>query len=179
MKRIFCTFLSWTLILYACSTEISSPASAPPVATANPSTAQDCGYQWANKDLPELTTSFQQSIQELQAEAQASAYAFGENCLRSDGSVAGFSAMETDFNISLQVRDLTNESDLGEWIVKVMRVIEKLPKEQIQGPRPGLVSITFQSTSTQKMINFYTNKYQALEPGLSNPEVYQRLQVPQ
>jgi hypothetical protein len=41
--------------------------------------------------------------------------------------------METDFNIILQVNDLTNESDLGEWIVKVMQVILTIPQDQIVG----------------------------------------------
>src|SRR5262245_21591328 len=90
------------------------------IATVVPN-PQDCGYQWANQDLPELSSSFQTSIQVLQPEAKANAYAFGENCLLADGSIGGFSAMETDFNATLQVDDLTNESDLGEWIVKVMQ----------------------------------------------------------
>jgi hypothetical protein len=143
-----------------------------------PPNPQDCGYQWANQDLPELSSSFQKSIQALQSEAQANAYAFGENCIRSDGSIAGFSAMETDFNITLQVNDLTNESDLGEWIVKVMQVILNISQDQIVGSQPGRVSITFQANADQKVVNFYVNQYQALPPGLSSSEIYQSLQVP-
>jgi hypothetical protein len=147
-----------------------------PTTAPNP---QDCGYQWANQDLPELSSSFQESIQTLQPEAQASAYAFGENCMLSDGSVGGFGAMETDFNISLQISDLTNESDLGGWIVKVMQVIMAIPKEQIVGPQPGRVSIIFQSNGDQKAVNFSINQYQALTPGLNTAEIYQALQVPE
>ncbi len=147
-----------------------------PTTQPNP---QDCGYQWANQDLPELSSSFQTSIQALQPEAQANAYAFGENCIRSDGSIAGFGAMETDFNVTLHVSDLTNESGLGEWIVKVMQVIENIPPEQIAGPQPGRVSIIFQSSGDQKIVNFSINQYQALGPGLSNSEIYQALQIPQ
>jgi hypothetical protein len=147
-----------------------------PTTLPNP---QDCGYQWANQDLPELSSSFQTSIQALQPEAQANAYAFGENCIRSDGSIAGFGAMETDFNVTLHVTDLTNESDLGEWVVKVMQVIENIPPEQIAGPQPGRVSLIFQSSGDQKIVNFSINQYQALAPGLSNPEIYQALQAPQ
>ena len=140
---------------------------------------QDCGYQWANQDLPELSSSFQESIQRLQPEAQANAYAFGENCMLADGSVGSFGAMETDFNVTLQVNDLANESDLGEWIVRVMQVIENIPPEQIAGPQPGRVSIIFQSNSDQKIVNFTIYQYQALASGLSNSEIYQALQVPQ
>jgi hypothetical protein len=220
MRRIFRTFLFWTLILSACSTGLPSPPPVPlstteaptvEVPTVIPTTAgpdptliatigtphidqppdsegqitaappnpQDCGYQWAYQDLPELSSTFQQSIQELQAEAQAYAYAFGENCIRSDGSIAGFSAMETDFNITLQVNDIANVSDLGEWIVKVMQIITAIPAEQIVGPRPGRVSIVFESGTEQKIINFYIDQYQALPAGLNNAEIFQALQTPQ
>ncbi|HEX9387333.1 MAG TPA: hypothetical protein VF918_13500 [Anaerolineales bacterium] len=147
--------------------------------TPAPPNPQDCGYQWANQDLPELSSSFQKSIQALQPEAQTNAYAFGENCMLADGSIGGFSAMETDFNITLQVNDLTNESELGEWIVKVMQVIENIPPDQIVGPQPGRVSMIFQSNGDQKIVNFYINQYQALPAGLSNSEIYQALQIPQ
>jgi hypothetical protein len=147
-----------------------------PTTVPNP---QDCGYQWANQDLPELSSSFQTAIQALQPEAQANAYAFGENCLRADGSIAGFGAMETDFNVTLNVNDLTNTSDLGSWIVKVMQVIEDIPPEQIVGPQPGRVSMIFQSNDDQKIVNFYMNQYQALSSGLNNAEIYQALQAPQ
>lgn len=148
------------------------------IATTAPN-SQNCGYQWANQNLPELSNSFQASIQALQPEAQANAYAFGENCVLSDGSIAGFGAMETDFNITLQVSDLMNESDLGEWIVKVMQVIESIPQEQIAGPQPGRVSLVFQSNGDQKGINFYVNQYQELPAGLSASEIYEALQMPQ
>ncbi len=146
--------------------------------TVAPSNPQDCGYQWAQETLPELSSSFQKSIQNLQPEAQANAFAFGENCVHSDGTVA-FIPMETDFNITLQISDLSNESDLGKWIVKVMQVIENIPSDQIVGPRPGRVSIIFQSRGEQSGVNFYVNGYQALPAGLSNAEIYQALQTPQ
>jgi len=188
MKRIFLTFLFWILILSACSAGAASPLP-PPVSTteaptllpttAGPSDNQPCGYQWAYEELPELSSSFQQSIQALQAEAQARAFAFGEDCVRADRSVAGFTAMETDFNVTLQVSDVSNESDLGDWIVKVMQVIAAIPQEQIVGPRPGRVTMTFQSAADQKIINFYINQYQDLPAGLSSAEIFQALQRPQ
>lgn len=201
MQRIFRAFLFWTLILYACSPNLASPQPIPRttavpdiIATLStphidqppdgnfPTTApnpQECGYQWANQELPELSGSFQASIQALQPEAQASAHAFGENCVLADGSMGGFGAMETDFNVTLNVNDLTNESELGEWIVKVMQVIQNIPPEQIMGPQPGRVSIVFQSNSDQKIVNFYINQYQSLTPGLGGLEIYQALQTPQ
>ena len=132
---------------------------------------------WAEQDLPELSRSFQQSLQALQSEAQATAFAFGENCVRPDGTVVAFLAMETDFNITLQVNDLNNETELGEWIVNVMQVILEIPPEQIVGPRPGRVSLTFRSAGDERHVTFYINQYQELPPGLSPVEILQRLQT--
>jgi hypothetical protein len=187
VKGIFRTLLFCSLILGACSTDVSSPqnvpssttgASAALPTTVDPSTPQECGYQWAYKDLPELSSSFHQYIQVLQPEAQASAFAFGENCVHADGS-ADFIAMETDFNVTLQVNDLSIASDLGEWIVKVMRVVEDIPPDQIVGPRPGRVSLRFQSNDNEQFVNFYIDQYQSLPSGLNNAEIYQALQKAQ
>ena len=87
--------------------------------------------------------------------------------------------METDFNVTLQVDNLSNESDLGDWIVKVMQVIGNIPQERIVGPRPGLVSITFRSNGDHSNVNFYIDQYQELPPDFSNSEIYQALQTPQ
>lgn len=147
--------------------------------TAAPPDPQNCGYQWAYQDLPELSSAFQQSLQTLQPEAQGNAFAFGENCMLADGSVGAFLPMETDFNVTLQVSDLNNESELGEWIVKVMEVVTAIPPEQISGPRPGRVSLGFQSGGESKNISFYINQYQELTAGLSRAEIFQQLQIPQ
>jgi hypothetical protein len=194
MQRVFFTFLFWSLILWACSTGVTPPPTVPPSptevsltlpttaipnseteSTAVPLEPQDCGYQWANQELPELSSSFQRSIQALYPEAQANAYAFGENCVRADGSTAGFTAMETDFNVSLQVDDLANESVLGKRIVQVMQVIEAIPAEQIAGPRPGRVSIVFQSSTAQSVMNFYINQYNELPSSFNYAEIYEAL----
>jgi hypothetical protein len=187
MQRIFRSFLFWTLILCACSPGVATPPPLPAATTKAPTvipttavpTLPPCGYQWAYQDLPELSSRFQQSIQALQPEAEANAYAFGENCVLEDGTVAAFLPMETDFNLTLQVADLADESDLGDWIVKVMQVIEDIPQEQLVGPRPGQVNIIYQTGTDQKVIRFYINQYQDLPAGLNRAEIFQALQVPQ
>ncbi len=85
--------------------------------------------------------------------------------------------METDFNLTLHVDDLANRSVLGRWIVQIMQVIESIPADQIAGPRPGRVSIVFQSSTAQSVINFYINQYKELPSGLNHEEVYQALQA--
>jgi hypothetical protein len=145
-------------------------------APANP---QDCAYQWAYQGLPELSNSFQQSLQALQPEAQGNAYIFGENCILADGSIGAFLARETDFNITLRVSDLNDEENLGNWVRKVMQIITEIPPEQIVGPVPGRVFLVFQSGSDQKAINFGIDQFQSLSPGLGDTEMFQALQVPQ
>jgi len=146
--------------------------------TVPPSYPQDCGYQWAQQALPELSTQFQESIRALQPEAQATAFGFGENCVHTDGT-STFLPMETDFNVTLPVGDLSDDAALGEWIVKVMQVIQNIPPEQIIGPGPGRVSIFFESNGQRQGITFYINQYQALATGLSPAEIYQTLKSTQ
>ena len=179
MNRLIHPFLFWTLILCACSPSlpITETVSAPPTITPTSTTYGGCSYQWAYQDLPELSTEFQQAIQGLQIEAKANAYGFGEDCVHADESRT-FIAMETDFNITLQVTDLTNESDLGDWIIKVMQIILNIAKEMIVGPRPGRVSINFQTGAQNQPISFYIDQYQSLPTGLSNTEIYQALKTP-
>ena len=177
MPSFFRLLLFWTLLLSGCTALTASPPPGPATATSPPE-PQNCGYQWAYQDLPKLSSSLQQSIRALQPEGQASAFAFGENCILPDGSVAGFSAMETDFNITLQVNDLTAEAELGEWIVKIMQIITQIPPEQIVGPRPGRVTMMFQSGNDQKALNFYIDQFQALPAGLESAEIYRRLMQP-
>jgi hypothetical protein len=184
MKSLFLALLAPTLILGACSLPLTPTSQPPPVtatvsATATLPSYGGCGYQWAYQDLPELSAEFQGKIQSLQPEAQASASAFGEDCVHQDGTTKTFIPMETDFNVTLQVSDLSNETDLGAWIVKVMQVVEDVPEDKIMGPRPGRVSIAFQANGDQKFVNFYINQYQDLPTGLNSLEIYQALQIPQ
>jgi hypothetical protein len=163
------------------TTEIppSTPQTAQPAegAITVPFDSQQCAYQWAQQALPELSSTFQGSVQALQPEAQAIAFVFGENCVHPDGS-ATFLPMETDFNITLQVSDLTDTSSLGEWIVNVMQIIQNIPPDQIVGPRPGRVSIIFERDTERTGVSFYIDQYHALPAGLSNTEIFQALQTP-
>jgi hypothetical protein len=208
MTRIPRTLLYWTLLLCACAPIVAStdaaPASAPPTGTPAAATqdfpdspalpipsfsretqtpvvdaasSEQCVFQWAQQAMPELTTALQESIQLLQPEAQARAFAFGENCTRADGTVT-LLPMETDFDITLQVSDLADESELGAWIVKVMEVIENIPPAQIVGPRPGRVSLVFQSNGEQADLSFYIDQYRALPAELDTAQIYQALQIP-
>jgi hypothetical protein len=85
--------------------------------------------------------------------------------------------METDFNVTLQVDESADDAALGEWVIRVMQAIEGLPAEQIVGPRPGRVSMVFQSGATEGRLSFYRDQYESLAPGLSSAEIYRALQT--
>lgn len=145
--------------------------------TAAPTYPRACGYQWAQQSLPELSNQFMQSMQALQPGAQGSAFVFGENCVYADGT-STFIPMETDFNITIPVGDTTDTAALGEWVVRIMDVIENVPPDQIVGPRPGRVSILFENVQ-QEGVTFYIDQYDALPAGLIPAEIYQSLKSPQ
>jgi len=87
--------------------------------------------------------------------------------------------METDFNITIPVNDLSDETALGAWIVKVMQVIQNIPPDQIIGPRPGRVGILFESNGKRQGVTFYIDQYQTLASGLSPAEIYQTIKSSQ
>lgn len=141
-------------------------------------TTESCGYMWATQNLTDLTLDLQAAIKNLHPDAESYAYAFGEDCIYQDGHKT-FGAMETDFNVTMPVTDLTDENTLGEWIVKVMNVIGDLPAEKIVGPKPGRVTIIFLSDKDQKFVQFHIDKYQALDPNMNGWEILQALQAAQ
>jgi hypothetical protein len=187
--------LFWTFVLGACTQTGPAPDALPissavitltpyvdsvpstelPVTQNIPPTDEPCGYMWASQNLTDLTLDLQAAIKNILPEAQAYAFAFGEDCVYQDGH-RKFIAMETDFNVSLPVADLTDDNNLGEWIIKTMQVIESLSKDKIVGPRPGRVTIIFTTGAEQKFIVFYIDKYQALPKDMAGWEVYQSLQ---
>jgi hypothetical protein len=145
--------------------------------TVDPSYPRQCGYQWAYQDLPELSSEFQQSMQALQPDAQAGAFGFGEDCVYADGTKT-FIPMETDFNVTIPLSDTTDSAILGEWVVRIMQVIEEIPPDEIVGPRPGRVSILFENAQREG-VNFYIDQYHALPAGLTPAEIYQTLKSTQ
>jgi hypothetical protein len=126
------------------STVTPSPEFVPTVVTPTPTFA-GCGYVWATQNLPELSRKFNESLQTLSQRLSGLAYAFGENCVYADGHQT-FSAMETDFRVGVQVNNIKNENELGDWIANVMHVVEALPAADLRGPQPGRVEFDFVQT---------------------------------
>jgi hypothetical protein len=145
--------------------------------TVVPSQPEGCAYQWATQEMPELSAQFLADLQVLQPEAQGSVFAFGENCSQANSHIIRFIPMETDFNVTLPVSDIMDKAELGGWIVKIMQVIDSVPPDQIMGPRPGRVSIGFESAGQQESLSFYIDQYHGLSPGLSNVQIYEALKA--
>jgi hypothetical protein len=153
------TLLFLTLILGACSTGGSTPQplSAPlPTDTAPPPTQDasspaQCGYQWAYQALPDLTAQFNGMIQSIIPNAVAQAAAFGENCVAADGRIVFFSAMETDFYITVTVEALDDYETFGDWIYEVMLIVDGIPPEDLAGPQPGFVEFRFEKSPAENI----------------------------
>ena len=124
-------------------TGTSLPASEAPAAAQTGS----CGYIWAYKDAPELTTSFDSAVKALNAEASGRAELFGEDCVYDDGSVT-FGVMETDFFTLLPVDDLSQEDEFGNWVAQVMEIVTQIPREELPG-NYGFVEFTFEKNEAE------------------------------
>jgi hypothetical protein len=80
----------------------------------------------------------------------AAASAFGEDCLREDGTVS-FHAMETDYRVRVSVATLEDAEALGEWIGNVMEVVASFSVSETPGPQPGRVEFEFQSEGDESL----------------------------
>ena len=155
---------------------IDQPPDGP--STLAPTSSQGCAYRWAYQDLPDLSSDFQSALQELLPGIKGYAFAFGEDCIHADGTVT-FLPMETDFNSTLPVSDLSDEAELGNLIIRVMQVIETIPPEQIRGPRPGRVSLLFEAGADRTGVSFYIDQYRALPADLTSAEIFRTLKESQ
>ncbi len=101
-----------------------------------------------------------------------SASAYGEDCTYADGH-STFSAMETDFQVKVTVPDLQDESSLGNWVIKAMDVINKLPPDELAGPQPGRVQFEFDKSASENLfLNVPIDVYRSQAAGLSGAEVF-------
>ncbi len=135
---------------------------------------QGCYYNWAYKDQPNLSAQVQAAIREIEAGAEAHTQAYGEDCIYADGH-ADFSAMETDFYVTLHVADLNDEADLGNWISKTMGILNRFPPDQTPGPQPGRVNLIFEANGQQRRLTFSIADYQKLPPNLNGADLLHAL----
>jgi hypothetical protein len=131
-----------------------------------------CYYVWAEQDIPGLSEELDRSLQAVSPDLSGSAYAFGEDCVYADGR-REFGAMETDFRVQVKVKDLKDEKTLGNWMVKTMQVIEGLPRDELQGGRPGTVQFNFIKSDTENLyLSVSLEEYRTAARGLEGAELF-------
>ncbi len=147
------------------STVIAEPIGASP-------TYEGCYYVWSSKDLPELSQKVGRILEAMDSNATGNAYAYGEDCVFADGH-STFSAMETDFRVSIKVKNLRDEEAMGNWIFKVMQAIEQLPHSEIQGGQPGRVEFQFIAADSETLfLNVSIDQYRRDADGKTGAELF-------
>jgi hypothetical protein len=135
----------------------SSPTSAPPnpdvTATATPvieitPTVNDsCYYNWATQDLPDLGQRVKGQIEQAGFNnVGVRAHAYGENCIYfSTGAVKYFAAMETDFDITVPVADISDTNVLNGYRGEIQDILNAIPSGDLAGGKLGLITYKFVS----------------------------------
>jgi len=152
----------------------------PPTATDSAESASQggCAYQWAHKDAPELTDSFDTAVKALNPEANGRAEFFGEDCLYINGT-STFLALETDFYTRLPVDDLSQEEDFGNWVAQVMEYMTQIPREDLQGPNYGFVEFRFEKNEAEHIVfRVPIQQYIDEAQGKSGAELFQMFYTP-
>ncbi len=156
----------------ASTPEVVSPS--PGLATPTELPYMECGWQWATQPLPELSAQVGAAFSDAGLEGiEASAYAFGENCLDQNGEVNRFAAMQTDFDISVTVADLSNPDGLGDLAARILDIlVEGFPTDNTPGPMPGRASLTFVAGDQRLPLVFSIQQAaDALDQGLSGADL--------
>ena len=185
MRYLFRSSVVFLILLSACNFPGPEQTIVPETAPAKPTDtpAQDvpyteCGFVWAREPLAELSKEFDTALKAVQPQASGYAEAYGENCLNNQGEVVRFVAMETDFYVTLKVRDLEDKRVLGEFIEQILGVVIEFPVDETPGPQPGYVGITFEAPGDELRLWFTQLEAQAaLDKGLQGEELFNSLQA--
>lgn len=157
------------------STVIAGPNSVP---FETPAQVVDCAYVWSNRSLPGLSSEINQTFRSQgYPEVEIEATAYGEDCLDPNtNKVVQFSAMQTDFYLNVAIENTNNPSVLGEWVEKILHVLEAFPPGVIPGPNPGYIGINFISGQNTTNLWFPRSKGEGLlREGLRGGELYEAL----
>ena len=137
-----------------------------------------CYYMWASQPLPDITQDLQKYFLDAgYPDIQATAGAFGENCVRQDGSVAGFHTMYTDIFITVSVDQLEDEQSLAEQVEMIMRLALDYPAEKLPGSTEGYLGISLVNPQGQPE-NLWFRRIDgksALDRGLTGIELLSEL----
>jgi len=180
MKKMM--LMIFSLALAACAAKIPEkpdfPTSIPttitaPTFTPSPS-PEPCAFMEASSQLPEISSKLLQSLKQsgLHVES-ARAEAYGENCVNQDGSIASFSARETDFYINITAPDIQNKSAMGSNLETILGVIAGYPIKDTPGPNPGYIGVNFTQDKQSLPLWFLRQKASnALANGVKGADLF-------
>lgn len=136
-----------------------------------------CAFVQASQSLPEISAQWFERLKEAGLPVvDASARAYGENCVYTDGTVERFAAMQTDFHVVLAVETLTNSEMLGNLLTQTLEVLDEFPVEKTPGPNPGYISIVFQAGDLAETVQCPRTQADTLRAqGLSGAQFYEAL----
>lgn len=148
----------------------------PPRPSETP-TLGPCGFVWASQGLPELSAQWLERLKQAGLPVvSASAEAYGENCVFSDGRIDGFAAMQTDYRVTLEVETLADAETLGSLLEQTLEILDGFPVGETPGPNPGYIGLTFQAAETVETLWFQRTQSDALRAqGLSGEPLYESL----
>jgi hypothetical protein len=184
-RRQLATWMLLGILAFGCSPAVQSvpgagsdPATPPitpefvPTALPITPTYEGCAYVWASQDMPELSRQFNADLQAISPDATGLAYAYGENCVYADGR-STFSAMETDFRVGIKVKNVHDETALGNWMQKVMQVVLAVPESQLLGAQSGRVDFDFkQPDPAEVFVSVPIDKYRTEAQGLQGADLF-------
>jgi hypothetical protein len=147
-----------------------------PAATITPTEVM-CAFVEGRQTLADISAQLLAGLKDTGLPVEtARAEAYGENCVAADGNVVRFAARETDFYITLNVPDLTDEKSLGRLLEQTLAVIDKFTVDQTPGPNSGYIGITFKAGDQVQNLWFMrtqANDFRA--QGLKSADLYRAL----
>jgi hypothetical protein len=141
---------------------------------------EGCGWAWAEQALPEVSSAFRAELtaKNLSFVPRGTyAYAFGENCLRADGTVDHFATLETDFVVTTAPADPQDLPAMGTYLAAVLgTVLDAFGPSVVPGPQRGSVRFVIiaggETTQYQVLLS---DAETALEQQLRGAELYEAL----
>lgn len=173
MRKIIAIILP-VLLLATCNLPHSIPATV--TTTAN---SHNCYLNWASQPLPDLSRHVQAAINAARLkDVGANAQAYGENCYDSQtNKPVSFSTLETDFYITVKVANLTDQTNMGNLLERILVVLDTFPAGKIPGPQPGSISVSFRGGSQELNLTFtVTAGKSARLQGLHDAALFEKLQ---
>jgi hypothetical protein len=110
-----------------------------------------CAYSWAHRDLPDVTTLAQAALDKTDGpKTTVRADAYGEDCIdQNTNTVRGFGAMTTDFYLTVELSNLSDQTALADYVKATYTALLTLQQDGLPA-HPGYLDITFTSGAETK-----------------------------